>query len=356
MKHSDMTAGTVRSAPDGMAAGYESHYLRAVDPARPRGAWIRHTSHQRPGEAPTGALWCTVWDAEAGPPYAVKQSLTTPSQPATPERFVGRAEAAGRAAAWDLEAASGQAGLRHLPRAWMYRAPLPRTKPESPMPDAVFAGSIEIGGRSTEAAGLSTEAAGLSTEATGWSTEVGERSGEAGGRRIEVAGWRGVVGHNWGSEHAERWVWLQALGFAEAPGAWLDVTLGRIRVAGRTTPWVANGAVELDGSRLRVGGLGRVRSTRVDARPGALEAVIGGAAATIRVSVAAPLDQTVAFVYADPHGGEHHALNCSIAQVRLRVERPGRPPVELATAFGGAYELGVRETDHGVPVQPFPDP
>ena len=321
-----------------MAAGYESHYLRAVDPARPRGAWIRHTSHQRPGEAPTGALWCTVWDAEAGPPYAVKQSLTTPSPPTfapgevgtaidpggggpAAARFVGRAEAAGRAAVWDLQAASGQPGLRHLPRAWMYRAPLPRTKPESPMPDAVFTGSID-----------------------------------AGGRRMEVAGWRGVVGHNWGSEHAERWVWLHALGFAEAPGAWLDVTLGRIRVAGRTTPWVANGAVGLDGSRLRVGGLGRVRSTRVDARPGALEAVIGGAAATIRVSVAAPLDQTVAFAYADPHGGEHHALNCSIAQVRLRVERPGRPPVELATAFGGAYELGVRETDHGVPLEPFPDP
>jgi hypothetical protein len=179
---------------------------------------------------------------------------------------------------------------------------------------------------------------------------------EAGGRRIEVAGWRGMVGHNWGSEHAERWVWLHAVGFAEAPGAWLDVTLGRVRVAGRTTPWVANGAVALDGSRLRVGGVGRVRSTRVDARPGALAAVIGGAAATIRVSVAAPLDQTVAFAYADPHGGEHHALNCSIAQVRLRVERPGRPPVELATAFGGAYELGLRETDHGVPLQPFPDP
>ena len=74
------------------------------------------------------------------------------------------------------------------------------------------------------------------------------------------------------------------------------------------------------------------------------------------MTVSAPLEQTVAFVYSDPGGGEHHALNCSIAEVRLRVERPGRPAVELATAFGGAYELGLRETDHGVPVQPFPDP
>ena len=220
-----------------MPGRYESHFLRAVDPARPRGAWIRHTLHARPGEAPTGALWCTVWDAEAGPPYAVKQSLPAPAPPegagstAAPRRGsrpLGLVGPRGRG--------GGSRPLRHLPRAWMYRAPLPRTKPESPLPDAVFTGTLE-----------------------------------AGGRRIEVAGWRGMVGHNWGSEHAERWVWLHALGFAEAPGAWLDVALGRVQVGGRTTPWVANGAVELDGSRMRVGGLGRVRSTRVDARPGALK-------------------------------------------------------------------------------------
>jgi hypothetical protein len=299
---------------------YESDYLRAVDPARPRGAWIRHTSHQRPGESATGALWCTVWDAEAGPPYAVKQSLPAPAPPEG-GRFAARAEAAGRSAAWELRAAGVEAGLRHLPRGWMYRAPLPRTKLESPLPDAVF---------------------------TGWI--------EAGGRRTEVAGWRGMVGHNWGTEHAERWVWLHAVGFAEAPGAWLDVALGRVKVGRAVTPWIANGALSLDGARMQLGGIRRTRSTRVDARPGALEAVIGGAGATIRVSVSAPLEQTVAFVYADPGGGEHHALNCSIAQVRVRVERPGRPALELASAFGGAYELGMRETDHGVEVQPFPDP
>jgi hypothetical protein len=294
-----------------MAGVYESYYLRAVDPARPRGAWIRHTSHEG-----SGALWCTVWDAEAGAPYAVKQSLPAPSPP-DGARFAGEASALGRTAAWDLEAAGEERTLRHLPRAWMYRAPLPRTKLESPLPDAVFTGFVE-----------------------------------AGGRRTEVAGWRGMVGHNWGAEHAERWVWLHALGFAEAPGAWLDVAVGRVRVGGALTPWIANGALSLDGARQQLGGIGRVRATRIDARPGALEAVIGGAGATIRVSVDAPLEQTVAFAYA-PH---HHALNCSVAQVRLRVERPGRPALELASAFGGAYELGVRETDHGVPVQPFPDP
>ena len=45
-----------------MPGRYESHFLGAVDPARPRGAWIRHTLHARPGEAPTEAFWRTVWD------------------------------------------------------------------------------------------------------------------------------------------------------------------------------------------------------------------------------------------------------------------------------------------------------
>jgi hypothetical protein len=293
---------------------YESHYLRAVDPARPRGAWIRHTTHQRPGASPTGALWCTVWDAESGAPYAVKESFEGPPPPG----FSGRAAALGRSAAWDLVAAGDGPPLRHLPRAWMYRAPLPRTKPESPLPDAVF---------------------------TGWI--------EAGGRRTEVAGWRGMVGHNWGAEHAERWVWLHALGFAEAPGAWLDVVLGRVRVGRILTPWIANGALALDGRRYRLGGR---RRPAVEARPGSLVADLRGAAVSVHVAVVAPEGQTVAFRYADPAGGEHQALNCSICEVRLRVERSGRPALELATAFGGAYELGMRPGDHDLAVEPFGDP
>ena len=202
----------------------------------------------------------------------------------------------------------------------MYRAALPRTKLESPRPDAVF---------------------------TGWI--------EAGGRRTEVVGWRGMVGHNWGSEHAERWVWLHAVGFEEAPGAWLDLALGRVRVGRLVTPWVGNGALALDGRRYRLGGLRR--RVRVDARVGELEAVVPGAGVVVRVAVSAPAGQTVAFEYSDPGGGRHNALNCSISEVRLRVERPGRPVLELATAHGGAYELGLPASDaHGVAVQPFPDP
>jgi hypothetical protein len=60
-------------------------------------------------------------------------------------------------------------------------------------------------------------------------------------------------------------------------------------------------------------------------------------------------------VYADPDGSEHHAVNCSIADMRLRVSRRGGAATELVVSSGAAYELGMRERDHGIAIQPFPD-
>ena len=297
-----------------MAGRYESHYVRAVDPDRPRGAWIRHTTLQRHGGPPATSFWCTAWDAAAGPPVTAK--VTAPLAGAVfgtagPDAaVVVRGEVPGRAA-WDLRVAPVTAPLRHLPHARLYAAPLPRTKLESPAPAARVSGTVR-----------------------------------AGDRELTLGDWPGMAGHNWGAQHAETWLWLHGIGFEGAPGAWLDLAVGRVRIAGRTTPWIANGALELDrGRRVRLGGL-RAR-VEVDATPAAATVRLG---ATV-VRVAAPPGQSVAWVYADPPGGEHHALNCSIA--RIEVEHDGHA---LASPHGGVYELGTRERDHGVPVAPFPDP
>ena len=63
------------------------------------------------------------------------------------------------------------------------------------------------------------------------------------GALVDVVGWRATVGHNWGAEHAERWVWLHAAGFEDEPDAWLELAIARVRVGGALTPWIANGAV-----------------------------------------------------------------------------------------------------------------
>jgi hypothetical protein len=308
---------------------YESFYLRAVDPAQPRAAWIRYTVHKRPHAEPVGSLWCTLFDAEQPRPAAVKETDPQPQAPGGehwiaiggaifgPAQAHGHATGQDRVAAWELRIDGAEPPLRHLPREWMYRTALPRTKLESPLPDATFAGWVE-----------------------------------AGGRHVEVQGWRGMVGHNWGREHAERWIWLHGTAFADAPGTWLDVALGRVRVAGRSTPWVANGALALDGERLRLGGL---HTVRVRAAPTEAEITIG-APGGVRLHARVRSPQAVGWVYADPAGGAHQVANCSIAALTLRVERRGHPPLELATDHGGAYELGVREALAGVAVEPFGDP
>jgi hypothetical protein len=290
-----------------MSGRYESHYVRAVDPQVSRAVWIRHTVLQRPGAAPARSLWCTLWDAAAGPPVAVKSTPGIAGAHFGTHAVRGRATAGPHDAKWELTMADAAPPLRHLPHELLYGAPLPRTKLESPAPAARVSGTVE-----------------------------------ADGRRLELDGWPGMVGHNWGAQHAERWLWLHGIAFERAPDAWLDVAVGRVRIGPLTTPWIANGALQLDGRRRPLRG-----RADVDAWPGAAAVRIGG----VRIRAAAPLEQTIAWVYADPPGGEHHSLNCSIAQLELTVD--GRT---LATEHCGVYELGMRERDHGVRVAPFPDP
>jgi hypothetical protein len=310
---------------------YESWFLSARDaePGRPpRALWIRHTRHRAAGaETGSAALWCTVFDPSAGRPNAVKESV--PEFPAAAsagvDAFRGEARARGRMAQWELTLASADAPLRHLRPGALYRLPLPKTKLEAPVPDGIARGRVVLDGAP-----------------------------------VDVVGWRATVGHNWGREHAERWVWLHAAGFADEPDAWLELAIARVRVGGALTPWVANGAVSVGGQRFRLGGLGHIPGVRVAAAPGRLEAMVPGERLSIRVAVHADLDQTVGFKYAgvtgDPVRGEREVLHAGLAEVHLGIRRPGRSSAELATAAGGAYELGGREFTHGVALQPYPDP
>jgi hypothetical protein len=329
------------------AGMYESFYLRAVAPDRPLGVWVRYTVHKRPGHAPRGSVWCTVFDGASRP---FQHKLTTAELSVPPGGWIavgdsalgpGRAEGTCGEARWALRFASREPELRHLPRDFLYRAPLPRTKLTSPAPVAHFEGVLELPGapspHSTATPPSSAPPPSLPS------------------RTVALEGWRGMVGHNWGAEHAERWIWLHGLGFAEDPAAWLDVALGRLRVAGRLTPWVANGALHLDGARHRLGGLG-ARGLLVAERPERCVLSLPGAGGlVVEAHVHAPREALAGWRYTDPDGAGHDVSNCSIAALTFTVRQPGRPARTLRTAYGAAYELGMRERDHGVSIAPFPD-
>jgi hypothetical protein len=310
------------------AGMYESFYLRAVSPDEPVGAWIRYTVHKRPGHPPSGSLWCTVFDASAGAPFMHKHTTTELATPAGGWIEIGResrlgpgtAEGVCGPASWSLRFESSEPELRHLKQSWLYKAPLPRTKLTSPAPAASFEGTIELPHRT-----------------------------------LQLDGWRGMVGHNWGSEHAERWIWLHGIGFDEDPSAWLDVALGRVLVAGRMTPWLASGAISLDGRLVRLGGLGARGLKVAESVARCTLSLPGEGGLRVEAHVDTPQGAAAGWRYADPDGGEHDVVNCSVAALALNVRPRGNAARTLHTPHGAAYELGMRERDHGVPIAPFAD-
>ncbi len=321
---------------------YESFYLRAVSPDEPVGVWIRLTVHKAPGQPPTGSVWCTVFDAGRGRPFMHK--LTTPElrAPAGGWIAVGKstlgpdgAEGECGEARWSLRFDTDEPELHHLSPEWLYRAPLPRTKLTSPAPAASFDGVVELPGREP----------------------------------ITLRDWPGMVGHNWGSEHAERWIWLHGVGFAGSDSdqaanpsvAWLDVALGRLKLAGRMTPWVANGVLSIDGQRHRIGGV-TARGTRVHESTERCELQLPGQRGLgVHALIEVPAQSAAGWRYADPGGegsdlAQHDVVNCSVSSLELTVTRPDRArPRTLRSEHGCVYELGMRERDHGVPIAPFTD-
>jgi hypothetical protein len=315
------------------AGHYESFYLKAARPGGGNALWIRHTVHKRPGAEPKGSIWFVLFDRDAEGPSATKVTVPAAelSAPAAswirvdgaeigPGRASGEVSTDAVTASWDLTFSGEAEPCKYLPSDRLYETSLPKTKFVAPCPDARFQGGLEIDGET-----------------------------------IEVREWPGMVGHNWGSEHAERWVWIEGTGFEGAPGSYFDAGAARIKLGPWTTPWVPSGMILLDGEAHRLGGLGQIRSARIEETPTACSFVLPGRDVVVRGHVSAPREHMAGWVYADPKGPEHHTVNCSAADLELTVERPARPALTLSLPGGAAYELGMRETDHGIPIQPYPD-
>ena len=189
------------------AGGYESWFVSARDPASPRALWIRHTRHRPQQGRESAALWCTVVDRDGDqPPVVIKEVFAAfpPDAAAGPQGFRGQAAMGEHTARWDLAIAGDQPPLR--PQV-LYQAPLPRTKLEATVPDGDVTGTLKLDSR-----------------------------------EVIVSGWRGTVGHNWGSEHADSWVWLHAAGFDTAPHVWPELVPARIRAGPARSASAASGS------------------------------------------------------------------------------------------------------------------
>ncbi len=315
------------------AGHYESFYIKACRPGGGQGIWIRHTVHKRPGAEPNASIWFVLFDREAEGPRATKVTVPAAELSVPPGSWVkvdgaeiGPGRAAGAMdtdavkASWELTFSGDAEPCKYLPSDRLYETRLPKTKFVAPFPNARFDGRLEIDGET-----------------------------------VELDGWPGMIGHNWGSEHAERWVWLEGTGFAGSPDTYFDAGAARIKLGPWTTPWVPSGMLMLEGKPHRLGGFGQIRDARIEESAGECSFVLPGKDIVVRGRVSAPKKDFVGWIYADPKGPEHNTINCSVADLELTVERPASPSLQLSLPAGAAYELGMRETDHGIPIQPYPD-
>ncbi|HTX32889.1 MAG TPA: hypothetical protein VMD09_16010 [Solirubrobacteraceae bacterium] len=313
----------------GAAAHYESFFLKACHPDGGLAVWIRYTVHKRPDEPPKGFVWFTLFDAAHGV-LASKAEATPPTAPPgtyielgesvfAPGRAAGAARSSQLDASWELAFHGNASPVWHLPR-WAYNAPLPKTKLLSPHPAVTFSGWV--------------------------------RAGE---RILKLDDWPGTVGHNWGSEHARRTIWIHGTGFAGHEDAWLELAFARVKLGPMTTPWIANGVLCLDGERHRLGGIPRLRSTKVAEAIEHTRFTVFGDGVEVTGRAGAPRPNFVGWIYAQPQGGERQTINSSIADLRLEVARPEVAPVTLQLAGGAGYELQLEERYEPIPVQPFAD-
>ncbi|MCW2754043.1 MAG: hypothetical protein JWQ32_1454 [Marmoricola sp.] len=307
---------------------YESVYFVATHPSEPRALWLRTTVRKRPGQEPVGALWAT-WYTEDGVRAAKLDGLpiSTDGSAITigavhngPGGSTGEIIGDRLGATWDLTFTpiDGGQSLEHLHPGFLYSAPIPRTKPTSPAPNVAIAGQLTIDGTP-----------------------------------IDLDGWTGMVGHNWGSQHAARWIWLRAPGLGSDGTGWLDAVLARIRVGPLLTPWTSFGALQLDGARHPLGGLLR-RDTAVDLGPDGARITLGGSGLKVVTTARVPLASTVAWKYADPNGHGHEVVNSSVARMTVAVAGADGSSV-FEPAQRGVLEVGGDTRAFDVPLQPYDD-
>jgi hypothetical protein len=307
------------------AGHYESVYATVVHPDAPRALWVRTTVKKRPDEAPTGALWVTWFDENGvraakidGLAPGLGHRLSCGPAAQGPDGSRGTLSLDGLTADWDLSFARRSEPLDHLSPGFLYAAPIPRTKATSPTPDLEVSGALTVDGVS-----------------------------------VDLTGWTGMLGHNWGVEHAAKWAWLRVCGLGEDGHGWLDAVLGRVRVGSVLSPWKAFGALEVDGTRHRLGGLVR-RGTGLEAGPSGARITLAGPTAAVTVTADVPLGSTVGWEYADPSGHRHEVVNCSVAAMSLEAVINGRRS-RFAPTRRGVLELGGDERAFDVPLQPFAD-
>lgn len=330
---SPLAAGwnAVRCREGALARGHvESYFLKLNDAEGRRALWLKATILVREGGAPRLAeAWAIAFDRD-GRPVAVKETvplseahfgrdgldISVSQLRMEGGRVWGKVGTSDRAIAFDLRFTTDAPVIVPFPSERMYTAPLPRSKLVSPHPDSRFSGWYQC----------------------------------RGGPRVEVDQWRGMQGHNWGSQHAELYAWGHCNQWEGEDDLVLEGFTARVRL-GRavllpplTILCVRHRGVRYDFNTplALVRGRGDIELRRWSF---AAKSRVG----TVSGELWADTSELVGLAYENPDGALTYCLNSKLAHGRIRLSVHGRPDVEAMTRTA-ALEIGTRDPAHGVEV------
>lgn len=304
----------------------ESYFVKLNSPTRQEALWLKFTFLMTPRRSGRRAsVWAVHFDGETGRKRAFKRTYHMEDVSWEPDRLAlrfgdnellkGRTRGVLRdeegSIAWDLTFTDESEPLMIYPPVLM-KAPLPRFKQTSPMPDERFRGVFTVDGQ--------------------------DRSAD---------GFHGMLGHNWGPRHTHRYAWVHANLFEDDQHGVFEGACGSLRMGGLDTPLLSTLSLRRHGRKYELNQILQLSRRRSDMSyyrwffsvhepPVRLEGVVQ----TVK-------EDMVGLYYDNPDGTMTYCLNSKIARLRLFLYEEGRPDVVLESHHA-AFEMGTTDPHHGV--------
>jgi hypothetical protein len=217
---------------------------------------------------------------------------------------------------WTRPESPVAAPLAMLPLRLLREGPFPKYKINSPFPWLELSGRVEIPGET-----------------------------------IELVGWRGMQGHNWGSEQAFEYAWGQCLFPAEGstPPGMVEAFTARVRIAGKTTPRISSMVVRRGDQTFRFDRLFEVWKQQAHLEQDRWILRLSGPDGEARLSMDARGRPIVCLGYTNPDGSPRYCFNSKLADVFLQVQPLRGPAFEYQSSHGGALEFLRSERDPRFP-------
>ena len=310
---------------------YESYFMRANHPKKPKAFWIRYTifsPHGQPDEA-IAELWGIYFSQEDKLHVAVKTELPIDQAKFSADSFnicfdkavlddrhlKGLSSKGGHTLQWDMEYKGTDDPLFFFPMK-LYQTPLPKAKALVSRPMACFDGELKVDDT-----------------------------------LIKVANWIGSQNHNWGLKHTDLYAWGQVAGFDTHPDSFLEVATARLKIGPLWTPFLTFLVLRHNGIEYKLNTLRQSYRAKGSFRYFDWDFSSEDSQLKIEGRISATAEDFVGLRYYNPPGGIKHCLNTKIAACELRVTnlaKDGDNTEILETRSRAAFEILTDDTQHGI--------